>query len=161
MTNVVEQRAESSAKESGSPRLSVTIVARDEAARIGDCIDRVSWADEIIVLDSGSTDGTQDICRARGATVVELSWEGYAAQKNTAIEKARYPWVLSLDADEMVSDALGEQIRKVLQADGPADGFRIPRKNIFFGKWLRYGGHWPDHQVRLERQELGPVLQNQ
>ncbi len=155
MTNVAEQRVESPAKESGNPRLSVTIVARDEAARIGDCIDRVSWADEIIVLDSGSTDGTQDICRARGATVVEASWEGYAAQKNTAIEKARHPWVLSLDADEMVSDALGEQIRAVLRADGPADGFRIPRKNIFFGKWLRHGDHWPDHQVRLFRKGLG------
>ncbi len=155
MTNVAEGSAESTVKKSRTPQLSVTIVARNEASRIGECIDRVSWADEIIVLDSGSSDGTQEICRARGATVVESSWTGYAAQKNTAIEKARHPWVLSLDADELVSDTLREQILAVLRADGPADGFRIPRKNIFFGKWLRHGDHWPDHQIRLFRKGCG------
>lgn len=152
---MAEKRLDSSVKEAGISRLSVTIIARNEADRIGECIDRVSWADEIIVLDSGSNDGTQEICRARGAIVVETSWEGYAAQKNNAIDRARNPWVLSLDADEMVSDALGEEIRSVLSVDGPADGFRIPRKNIFFGKWLKYGDHWPDLQLRLFRRGLG------
>lgn len=155
MSNVVEPHTESASKESRIARLSVTIVAQDEAARIGECIDRVSWADEILVLDSGSSDGTQEICRARGASVVESPWAGYAAQKNLAIEKARHPWVLSLDADELVSSGLREQILAVLRADGPADGFRIPRKNIFFGKWMRHGGHWPDHQVRLFRKGCG------
>jgi glycosyltransferase involved in cell wall biosynthesis len=130
-------------------------VTRNEAARIGACIDRISWADEIIVLDSGSSDGTQEICRSKGVTVLESPWAGYAAQKNIAIEKARHPWVLSLDADELVGEDLRRQILDVLKADGPADGFRMPRKNIFFGKWLRFGDHWPDHQIRLFRKGSG------
>lgn len=147
-------RAEEGARPGRRP-LSVTIVTRDEAARVGACLDSVAWADEIVVLDCGSSDGTQEICRARGAVVVERAWEGYAAQKNLAIGQARHPWVLSLDADERVGEGLREQILEVLAADGPAEGYRIPRMNIFFGRWLRHGDHWPDHQIRLFRRERG------
>jgi len=135
--------------------VSVTIVTRNEAARVGACLDSVSWADEIVVLDSGSTDGTQDLCRARGAIVIDRPWEGYAAQKNLAIDQTRHAWLLSLDADERVTDGLRDRILEVLASGGPADGYRIPRRNFFFGKWLRHGDLWPDHQIRLFRRDRG------
>ncbi len=131
----------------------MAIVTRNEAASVSGCLDSVSWAEEVVVLDCGSSDGTQEICRARGALVIEHPWEGYSAQKNLAIGKTRHPWVLSLDADERVSEGLLGQIRRVLEEDGPADGYRIPRRNIFFGRWLRHGELWPDHQIRLFRRE--------
>ncbi len=149
--------------EAGAKRqpVSVAIVAKNEAARIGACLDSVAWADEVIVIDGESEDGTQAICRGRGATVLEAPWMGYSAQKNMALEKTSHPWILSLDADEVVTGALREEILKVLNGNGPADGYRLPRKNIFFGKWLRHGDHWPDHQVRLFRRELGRFNEKQ
>ncbi len=135
--------------------ISVTIVAHNEAERIGACIDSVSWADEIIVVDAGSTDGTQEICRKRGALLIRHPWEGYAAQKNFAISKASHSWILSLDADECVSPGLAEEILSVLSDDAPAEGYRVPRKNIFFGRWLRHGDLWPDYQLRLFRRDAG------
>ncbi len=149
--------------EAGAQRqpVSVAIVARNEAARIGACLDSVAWADEIIVIDSESEDDTQAICRNRGATVLEAPWKGYSAQKNLALEKTSHLWILSLDADEVVTEALREEILKVLGHDGPADGYRLPRKNIFFGKWLRHGDHWPDYQVRLFRKEQGSFNKKQ
>lgn len=135
--------------------LSVAIVTHNEAGKIGACLDSVSWAEEVVVLDCHSTDETRQICRERGAKVHEQSWQGYAAQKNLALSKSRNPWILSLDADERIPAALRERICTILDADGPGDGYRIPRKNIFFGKWLRYGDHWPDHQIRLFRREKG------
>jgi len=135
--------------------VSVAIVARNESARIGVCLDSVLWADEVIVLDSESEDNTREICRSRGAKVLVQPWEGYSAQKNLAVGEACHPWILSLDADEVVSVPLRESILKVLASDGPADGYRLPRRNIFFGKWLRHGDHWPDYQVRLFRKGRG------
>ncbi|MBI3127309.1 MAG: glycosyltransferase family 2 protein [Candidatus Tectomicrobia bacterium] len=139
----------------GRAALSVAIVTRDEAARVIPCLESAAWADEIVVVDSGSSDGTQELCRARGAVVLERPWGGYAAQKNLALGEARHPWVLSLDADERVTEELKAQILQVLAADGPCDGYRMPRKNIFFGKWLRRGDFWPDHQIRLFRKARG------
>lgn len=141
--------------ESAREPISVTIVAHNEAERIGACIDSVSWADEIIVVDAGSTDGTQEICRKRGALLIRHPWEGYAAQKNFAISKTSHSWILSLDADECVSPELAEEILSVLSDDAPAEGYRVPRKNIFFGRWLRHGDLWPDYQLRLFRRDAG------
>jgi glycosyltransferase involved in cell wall biosynthesis len=156
MTGVAEQRAGRAANPAAHREpVSVVIVAQNESARIGACLDSAAWADEIIVLDSGSEDGTQEICRAHGAAVEECPWRGYSAQKNLALEKACHPWVLSLDADEIVTDELRERILEILTGSGSADGYRIPRKNIFFGKWMRHGDHWPDHQIRLFRRGRG------
>lgn len=160
MSGLVEASAEADADAtpaSGSARkpISVAIVARDEAARIAACIDSVSWADEIIVVDSGSADDTREICRERGAVVISHPWRGYSAQKNFALSKAAHPWVLSLDADECVSPALEKEILSVLSADEPAQGYRAPRKNIFWGRWLRHGDLWPDYQTRLFRRDAG------
>ena len=135
--------------------ISVTIITHNEAERIGACIDSVSWADEIIVVDAGSSDDTQEISRKRGALLIQHSWQGYAAQKNFALSKASHSWILSLDADECVSPELSGEILSVLSDDAPAEGYRISRKNIFFGRWLRHGDLWPDYQLRLFRRDVG------
>ncbi len=135
--------------------MSVTIVAHNEAARIGACIDSVAWADEIVVVDSGSVDDTPEICRRRGAVLIRHPWRGYAAQKNFAISRARHSWIFSLDADERASPALQKEVLSVLAAESPAEGYRMPRKNIFFGRWLRHGDLWPDYQIRLFRRDAG------
>lgn len=160
MSGLAETSAEAGTERklvSGSTRkpVSVTIVAHNEAKRIGACVDSVSWADEIIVIDAGSTDGTREICQKRGALVLQHPWQGYAAQKNFAISKASHSWILSLDADERVSPELAEEILSVLSGDAPVAGYRVPRKNIFFGRWLRHGDLWPDYQIRLFRRDAG------
>ena len=160
MSGLAETSAEANTGEEPVSRakresISVTIVAHNEAEHIGACIDSVSWADEIIIVDAGSTDGTQEICQKRGALIIQHPWQGYAAQKNFAISKASHSWILSLDADECVSPELTKEILSVLSTDGPAKGFRVPRKNIFFGRWLRHGDLWPDYQVRLFRRDAG------
>jgi len=158
VSGVAERPVGAEAGEGSSARrqaLSVAIVTRNEVSRVRDCLESAAWADEIVVVDCGSSDGTQAICRARGAVVIERPWGGYAAQKNLALGEARHPWVLSLDADERVTGELKAQILEVLAADGPCDGYRVPRRNIFFGKWLRHGDLWPDYQVRLFRKGRG------
>ncbi len=136
-------------------RLSATVIAQNEAARIGDCLDSLRWVDEIIVVDGGSTDGTQEICRAKGATLLEKAWSGYAAQKNYALDNATCPWILSLDADERVTEELRSEIAALLDRGPACDGYYIPRKNIFWGRQMRGRAFYPDHQMRLFRKEAG------
>jgi glycosyltransferase involved in cell wall biosynthesis len=129
--------------------LSVAIIARDEAARIAACLESIrALADDIVVLDSGSADGTQDLCRKFGARVVETDWPGYGAQKNRALEAAAHDWVLCLDADERVSAELSASIRRAL-ASPQAAGFRFRRCNRFLGRALRHGEGYPDWSLRL------------
>ncbi|MFQ5692553.1 MAG: glycosyltransferase family 2 protein [Nitrospinota bacterium] len=136
-------------------RLSATVIAQNEAARIGDCLDGLGWVDEVIVVDGGSTDGTRECARRRGARVLENPWPGYAAQKNFALENASHPWVLSLDADERVTDELRREIETLLEGGPDRDGYYIPRKNIFWGRWLRGRAFYPDYQMRLFRKGAG------
>lgn len=131
--------------------ISVTIIARDEADRIADAIRSVDFADEVVVLDSGSRDETVSISRSLGAKVVETDWPGYVAQKNRALDQVRHEWVLSIDADERVSPELAESIRRVL-SDGPQpDGFSVSRRQWYLGRWIRHSGWYPDRRVRLFR----------
>jgi len=109
---------------------------------------------EILVVDSGSTDRTGDICRELGAVVIHKPWEGYARQKNFAIARAGSPWVLSLDADEEVSPELAAEI-KSLDENTAFHGFRLPRRNHYFGRALVHGGQYPDLQLRLFRKDSG------
>jgi glycosyltransferase involved in cell wall biosynthesis len=130
-------------------KISVIIIAGNEEKNIGDCLESVRWADEIIVVDSESTDRTVEIAGRYTDKVFIRKWDGYASQKNYSLEKAANEWVLSLDADERVSPELLEEIRTLDFAK--ADGFYIPRRNYFLGKVIRSCGWSPDYQLRLFR----------
>lgn len=137
------------------PTLSVTIIARNEEHNIRRTLESVKWADEIVVLDSGSTDRTVPICREYTPHVVQQEWLGYARQKNAAIDRAHGEWVLSLDADEPLEPALAEEIRGIIASPGALNGYRIPRKTIFLGAWVKHGGWYPDLNLRLFRRGTG------
>ncbi len=131
--------------------LSVAIVTLNEAANLPRTLASVRFANEVVVVDSGSTDATVEIVEQSGARLFEEPWKGFARQKNAAIAHTTGDWVLSLDADEEVSDALAQEIDALL-ADEPALGaYRIPRLNHFLGRPLRHGGYWPDPKLRLFR----------
>ena len=137
------------------PRLSVVVVTKNEEDRLRACLESVAWADEIVVVDAESDDKTVSVAREFTDHVVVRPWPGYAAQKNAALELATGQWALSLDADEIVSAELAADIRRVLAADVAADGYAVPRRNIFWGRWVRHGGLYPDWQVRLFRRDRG------
>jgi glycosyltransferase involved in cell wall biosynthesis len=136
-------------------RLSVCIVTANEEDRLRPCLESVAWADEIVVVDAESEDKTTVIAREFTHRVFGRPWAGFAAQKNFAVEQASHEWVLSLDADERVPAELRAEIEGVLQADGPADGYAIPRRNIYWGRWVRHGRLYPDWQLRLFRRGRG------
>jgi glycosyltransferase involved in cell wall biosynthesis len=136
------------------PRLSAIVITRNEAANIAECLDSVAFCDERIVVDGGSTDDTVAIARARGASVSNHPWEGFGAQKNHALSLASGDWVLSLDADERVSQELAAAIKDAV-ADGRADGYEFPRRSSFCGRPLRYSGWHPDYVLRLFRRGRG------
>ena len=131
------------------PRLSATVICRDEAHHIEAALESLRWADEIVVVDSGSKDGTPEIARRFTDKVIVREWPGYAAQKEFAGAAASHDWILSIDADELVSPALAEEIRGVLSRDPKEAAFRMPRMTRHFGKWLRTTDAYPDYQVRL------------
>ena len=131
--------------------LSVVIITLNEARHIGACLDSVSFADEVIVLDSGSTDATCEIARARGARVTVVSdWPGFGPQKNRALDLATCDWVLSIDADERVTPELARSIQAVL-TQSAYSAWKIARLSRFGGRWIRHSGWWPDHVLRLFR----------
>jgi glycosyltransferase involved in cell wall biosynthesis len=136
-------------------KLSVVIITYNEEANIRRTLESVKWADEIIVVDSGSTDGTDAICREYTDKVVHHDWQGYAKQKNFAIGNASGEWVLSLDADEPVEPELAEEIRNIISSPRSLDGYWMPRKTFFLGKWVRHGGWYPDYNLRLFRRGKG------
>lgn len=131
------------------PELSVTIITLNEAEHIAAAIDSAAFADEILVIDSRSTDGTADIARAKGARVMVRDWPGWIAQKNFAAEQASHDWIFSLDADERITPALAAEIRQTLAADPPRHGYRMPRVTHHLGRWIRTTDFYPDYQTRL------------
>ena len=135
--------------------LSVAIITRNEEANLRRTLPSVAWADEIVILDSGSTDATRSVAESFGARFFVEPWKGFAAQKNSALQKATGDWILSLDADEEVEPALAEEIRQTLAANPPVAGFWIRRKNFFLGRWIRHGGFYPDAKLRLFRRGAG------
>lgn len=131
--------------------LSVVVITRNEADAIRPCLESVAWADEIVVLDSGSSDGTPDICREMGARVFEAAdWPGFGPQKNRAISHATGEWVLSLDADERVPPELRGEIESAM-AKGSHAAFRMPRLSRYVSRYMRHSGWHPDHVIRLFR----------
>jgi glycosyltransferase involved in cell wall biosynthesis len=129
-------------------KLTVTVITLNEAAHIGAALESVAWADEIVVIDAGSADGTVDIARRLATRVEVLDWPGYGAQKNRAADLASHDWILSLDADERVTPELAREVRATLE-DPRADGYRIPRVTEYLGRWLRTTDWYPDLQLRL------------
>lgn len=135
--------------------ISLIVIAKNEAADIADCLrSTAGLVREMIVLDSGSTDGTQDICRACGATVFETDWPGFGPQKNRALSHATSDWVLSLDADERLTPALRAEIRQaVTMPDASIQAYSMPRRSSYCGQFMRHSGWWPDRVVRLFRRD--------
>ena len=131
--------------------LSVAIITKNEEANLARTLASVGFADQIVVLDSGSTDRTVEIARAAKATVYEEPWHGFAAAKNSAIARCTGAWVLSLDADEELTPELQTEIHALLRSDPPADAYRIRRRNLFLGRWIKHGGFYPDPKLRLFR----------
>jgi glycosyltransferase involved in cell wall biosynthesis len=131
------------------PPISAIVIAKNEASRLPRCLEALTWTDEIVVVvDASSIDGTAAVARGFTPKVFERDWAGYVAQKEFAVVQARNDWVLWIDADEVVPAALVHEIQAALvHTDMP--GFALPRRHIFIGAWLRYGGAYPDYNVRL------------
>lgn len=134
--------------------LSVIIITKNEANAIASCLESVIWADEIIVLDSGSQDETVNICRQYTDLVFSTDWPGFGVQKQRALDKAQGDWVLSLDADELVTAELRSEIQQALQQDF-YQAYEIPRLSSYCGRQMRHGGWWPDPVLRLFRRNKG------
>ena len=138
-------------------KISAVIITFNEAENIRAAYESVAWADEVIVVDSESNDATRDIATSCGAKVIVNQWPGFAAQKQFATNAATNDWVFSLDADERVSTELRTSIEAVQRKDKTnlADGYRVPRRTFYMGKWIRGGGWYPDYQLRLFNRRRG------
>src|SRR2546430_5643580 len=138
-------------------KISATIITFNEAENIRAACESVAWADEILVIDSESTDATREIAAACGARVIVKGWPGFAAQKQFAVDAASHDWIFSLDADERVSPELLASIEKLRDIDDShlADGYRVARRAFYMGRWIRGGGWYPDYQLRLFNRRRG------
>lgn len=141
------------------PTLSVILITKNEAELVERCLASVAWADEIVVLDSGSTDATVEICRRHTDKVFVTDWPGFGLQKNRALDLATGEWVLSIDADEELTPELAEEIQRTLaQADHTANakaGYTLPRLSSYCGRFMHHSGWWPDPVLRLFRRGQG------
>jgi len=129
--------------------VTATVITFNEAANIEAALASLSWADEIIVVDSESTDRTAEIARQFTAKVIVRPWPGYVAQKNFAAEQASHDWIFSLDADERVTPELAAEIKTTLAREPSAEGYRVPRVTFHLGRWMRSTDWYPDYQLRL------------
>lgn len=138
-------------------KISATIITHNEEENIQKACESLAWADEIIVVDSGSTDKTREIAEANGARVIRKDWAGFSAQKQFAAEQAVHDWIFSLDADERVSEELNANISDLRQLSDSevADGYRIARRSYYQGRWIKGGGWYPDWQLRLYKKSQG------
>lgn len=138
-------------------KITATIITYNEADNIRTACESVSWADEILVVDSESTDATREIAADCGARVINRAWPGFAAQKQFAADEAEHQWIFSLDADERVSDELRHSIEDLLYTGDArlAEGYRIARRAFYMGRWIRGGGWYPDYQLRLYDKSRG------
>jgi len=131
------------------PRVTVTIITLNEAAHIAAAIDSASWADEVVLVDSGSTDDTSSIARAKGVRVETRAWTGYVDQKNFAASLSSNDWIFSLDADERITPSLATEVRSLLSTEPPHRGYRVPRVTHHLGRWVRTTDFYPDFQTRV------------
>jgi glycosyltransferase involved in cell wall biosynthesis len=138
-------------------KISATIITLNEESNIKAACESVSWADELIVVDSNSTDATRTIAEACGARVITNAWPGFGAQKQFAVEHAKHEWIFSLDADERVSDELKTSIQSLRTVPDSelADGYLVARRTYYQQRWIRGGGWYPDRQLRLFKKSMG------
>ena len=135
--------------------LSAVVITKDNEATIRRCMESLAFADEIVVLDSGSTDDTLEICRTLGAQVHQATdWPGYGPQKNRALDLATKEWVISIDSDEWITPALRGEIETAIASDAKS-GYALPRRSSFCGRFMKHSGWWPDYVVRLFRRDAG------
>ncbi|MBI5212282.1 MAG: glycosyltransferase family 2 protein [Nitrospirae bacterium] len=141
--------------------VSVVIITKDEEINIGDALESVKDFEDVVVVDSFSNDRTVEICRQYTDRVFQREWQGYAKQKQTAVDYAQKSWVLLLDADERVTPELKKEITEKITLNSElqtlnssCSGFYIPRKNFFLGRWIRHSGWWPDYTLRLFKKEV-------
>jgi glycosyltransferase involved in cell wall biosynthesis len=130
-------------------QISATVITHNEEANVEEALKSLAWADEIVVVDSGSTDATVEICRRYTDRVFKRAWTGFVDQKNYAVERASHDWIISLDADERIGPELAREIEQLRRAGFRDAGYRIPRVAFFMGRWIRHGDWYPDHQLRL------------
>jgi glycosyltransferase involved in cell wall biosynthesis len=136
-------------------KISATLVTLNEEMNLPRALESLRCCDEVVVVDSGSTDRTVDIAQKLGVRVVESEWRGYAAQKNFAAEQAAHDWILSLDADEALSEALEAEIWVIKREGAQADGYTIPRMAQYMGRWILHSGWYPDRKIRLYDRRKG------
>ena len=130
--------------------ISATVITFNEEDNIAAALESLAWADEIIVVDSESTDRTVEIARRFTDRIYVRAWPGYSAQKNFAARQASFDWIFSLDADERVSEGLASELKKLKRETEPAvAAFEMPRLTFYLGRWIRHSGWYPDHKVRL------------
>ncbi len=135
--------------------ISICIICFNEEKNIRRCLENSTWAEEIVVVDSMSQDGTVEITREYTDKVYQREWPGYIDQKNFALSKAKNDWILSVDADEEISQDLQYEIRKEIEKEHTKDGYRIPRRSFYQGRWIKHSGFYPDRQLRLFRRNKG------
>jgi len=128
------------------PLVSVYIIAFNEAEKVRATIDSARWADEIIVVDSHSTDGTQDIAAAMGARVVQVDFKGFGDLRNQAIAACSHEWIFSLDADERCTPQAAAEIRSIVNSPDALDAYWMPRRNFFMGQWIKHSGWYPNYR---------------
>jgi glycosyltransferase involved in cell wall biosynthesis len=140
--------------------ISVAIVACNEAENIRRTLASVAWANEINLVDSGSTDKTVEIAKSFGVRIFYESWKGYGPQVNSALDKCTCDWILNLDADEWLTPELAAEIRSLLSGEPIYTAYMIPRLNWIFGRWMRHGGLYPDHKLRLFRRGVARLRED-
>lgn len=137
------------------PTLSVVVITRNEEANLARCLKSIAFADEIIVVDSHSTDRTPEVAAEFGARFFKIDWTGFGAAKQSGVDRAKGDWILSLDADEELTPELAGAIRRVVASDGPSDGYYLGRITRFMGRWIEHSGWYPEFVLRLFKKDRG------
>lgn len=138
--------------------LTAVVLTKNEEKNLPCLLKSISWVDEIVIVDDESTDKTIEIAKKAGATVYQRKLDDFCSQRNFALTKVKTPWVLFIDADEEVTHELAEEIKQAIKSNN-FDGYRLPRKNIIFGKWIEHSGWYPDWQLHLFKKEKGKYIE--
>lgn len=129
-----------------TPKISVYIIAYNEVEKIKAAIESVQWADEVVLVDSHSTDGTTELAEGLGARVVHVKFQGYGHLRNEALQACKYEWIFSLDADERCTPAVESEIREIISSADSLSAYFVPRRNLFMGRWIRHSGWYPNYR---------------